>query len=365
MNRLQLLKTLAPGFLPLLVYVIADSIWGTRIGLLIALLTGLVQLVMHYAIERKLDRFILFDLLLLLVLGALSLALENPLLFKLKPALIGVLFCALLGLSVFSRHNLLRLLSARYLEKFALSEQQWAEMTAALRPLFYLFSLHTLLVFYAALALSREAWAFISGGLFYLIFFAFMAWEWLRRRQEQKKVLREHATEEWFDLVDPEGRVLGKAPRSLCHSGRGRLHPVVHLHVLSSDGRLLLQQRAPWREIQPGRWDTAVGGHVRSGESVEAALKRETAEEIGRSDLKYRFLARYVWESERESELVYLFLARAEGNFTYDRNEISDLRFWRAKKIRKNLEKGIFTENFRLEFDLLDRTVFRSGVVPG
>lgn len=38
------------------------------------------------------------------------------------------------------------------------------------------------------------------------------------------------------------------------------LHPVVHLHLFNSRGELYLQKRPEWKDIQPGRWDTAVGG---------------------------------------------------------------------------------------------------------
>ncbi len=44
LNRLQLLKTLAPGFLPLLVFIAADALWGTTVGLLVAVASGLVEL---------------------------------------------------------------------------------------------------------------------------------------------------------------------------------------------------------------------------------------------------------------------------------------------------------------------------------
>ena len=45
---------------------------------------------------------------------------------------------------------------------------------------------------------------------------------------------------EWFDLVDEEGRVTGKATREQCHDGSKLLHPVVHVHIFNSDCRLLL-----------------------------------------------------------------------------------------------------------------------------
>lgn len=64
------------------------------------------------------------------------------------------------------------------------------------------------------------------------------------------------------------------------HGGGGLLHPVVHLHLFNSRGELYLQRRPVWKDIQPGRWDTAVGGHVDYGETVDDALRREVREEL-------------------------------------------------------------------------------------
>jgi isopentenyldiphosphate isomerase len=68
--------------------------------------------------------------------------------------------------------------------------------------------------------------------------------------------------QEIFPIVDEAGRVVGKATRGGCHSGSKLLHPVVHLHVFNAQGDVYLQKRPEWKDIQPGKWDTAVGGHM-------------------------------------------------------------------------------------------------------
>ena len=78
---------------------------------------------------------------------------------------------------------------------------------------------------------------------------------------------------ELFPVVDPDGRVVGSATRGECHGGSMLLHPVVHLHLFNSRGELYLQRRPLWKDIQPGRWDTAVGGHVSLGETIDEALR--------------------------------------------------------------------------------------------
>lgn len=150
--------------------------------------------------------------------------------------------------------------------------------------------------------------------------------------------------------VDEQGNITGTMTRAEAHSGIKHLHPVVHLHVFNSKGDLYLQKRPDWKDIQPGKWDTAVGGHIDLGESVEQALHREVKEEIGITDYTPERLKHYVFESDKEKELVFVFRTVYDKPINPDKEELADGRFWSRQEIRDNIGKGIFTPNFENEY---------------
>lgn len=154
--------------------------------------------------------------------------------------------------------------------------------------------------------------------------------------------------QEMFPVVDELGNITAAATRGECHNGSKLLHPVVHLHVFNSNGELYLQKRPEWKDIQPGKWDTAAGGHINLGESVETALKRETLEELGIADFTPELLTNYVFESDRERELVFVHKTIYNEEIRPS-DELDGGRFWSIEEIKENLGKGIFTPNFEEE----------------
>lgn len=358
MNRKTLIKNFTIGFLPLLIFIIADQFFGLTIGLVTAVVFGMAETGFTYYREKRIDRFILFDTGLIVLLGLISIILHNDIFFKIKPGLIESILVILLGLTAFSGNPILIRMSGRYMKGIEFSDEQMAHMRMMMRRLFVIFTVHTLLVFYSAFYLSREAWAFISGGLFYMVIGGVAGIEFVKARWQQHRIRKKFAAEEWFDLVQPDGKIIGRAPRSAVHGNPDLLHPVVHVHIINSNGEIFLQKRAKTKDIQPGKWDTAVGGHIHSGETIEQAMQRETEEEMGISFARFRPLFRYVRRNEVESELVHGFLLREDGPFYPNPSEISGARFWSLDEIQQNLGAGVFTPNFEKEFPLLRKIVF-------
>ena len=163
--------------------------------------------------------------------------------------------------------------------------------------------------------------------------------------------MKKDNSEELFPVVDEAGNVIGKATRGECHGGSKLLHPVVHLHVFDAEGRIFLQHRPEWKDIQPGKWDTAVGGHVDFGENVEAALRREAREELGLADFTPVHVKSYVYESDRERELINSFKTVVDPADVHPTDELDGGRWWTANELEDATSQ--LTPNLQHELGLL------------
>jgi isopentenyldiphosphate isomerase/intracellular septation protein A len=351
-----LLKKLIPGLIPLLAYILADELWGMKVGLVVAVSIAVIELLVTYLREKRLDRFVLLDILLLFALSSLSYLFENDIFFKVKPAMIDMVMVFILSLSLFTRIDPLGAMSQRYLKGVALNGHQKNLFRKNMWMMLWLLLVHIVLVIWAAFFMSKEVWAFVSTFLLFIMMGGYFGLALILQKFKKNRKPDYSDHEEWLPMVDEEGRILGKALRSYCHNGSRTLHPVVHLHLLGPDHSIFLQKRAITKLVQPGKWDTAVGGHLSYGETIEDSLKREAAEEIGLTGFEAIPALQYRWDSPIESELVYCFITRQGTPAVLSPEEISEGKFWKFKAIDQNLGKGIFTPNFEHEYQLLKKT---------
>lgn len=88
------------------------------------------------------------------------------------------------------------------------------------------------------------------------------------------------ADAELLDVLDADGNPTGeRKPRGDVHRD-GDWHRTVHVWVVRSDGHVLVQRRAETKQLEPGKLDVSVGGHLVAGE-LDVDVVREVEEELG------------------------------------------------------------------------------------
>jgi 8-oxo-dGTP pyrophosphatase MutT (NUDIX family) len=86
--------------------------------------------------------------------------------------------------------------------------------------------------------------------------------------------------DEQLEVRDEAGQVLGSVERAVVRP-LGIATRAVHLLGTTPSGDHWVQQRAHDKPNDPGLWDTLMGGMVPAGDTLHAALARETWEEAG------------------------------------------------------------------------------------
>jgi len=157
--------------------------------------------------------------------------------------------------------------------------------------------------------------------------------------------------EEYLDIVNLKGEVIGCAARSEVHGNPLLMHRVVHVLVFNKEGRLLLQKRSQNKDVAPGRWDTSVGGHVGAGEDLILSSKREMHEELGITGREPEYLYEYIHTNPYETELVSTYRCVYEGELLFNTGEIDEIRFWSFDEIRGAIGAQILSDNFEDEFE--------------
>ena len=88
---------------------------------------------------------------------------------------------------------------------------------------------------------------------------------------------------ELFDLYTAEREKTGKTMVRGEPTPEGYYRLVVHVCIFDGEGRMLIQQRQPFKKGWSNLWDVSVGGCAVAGDSSRAAAERETREELGLS----------------------------------------------------------------------------------
>ncbi|HEY0982867.1 NUDIX hydrolase [Schlesneria sp.] len=158
-------------------------------------------------------------------------------------------------------------------------------------------------------------------------------------------------SEELFDVVDQEDRVLFQSPRSVVHANHW-LHRAVHIFVFNSRGELLIHRRSATKDEAPLKYTSSASGHLSAGEDYATAAVRELEEELGlKADVEYLGIFPAMGAST-SYEHSGLYRAVTDETPTFDPEEILSGEFRPIGEIQSMIERDPddFTHCFRALF---------------
>ena len=162
---------------------------------------------------------------------------------------------------------------------------------------------------------------------------------------------------ERWDLFDRNGQPLGRTVRRGDRLRSGEHHKVVHIWVVNSMDRVLIQRRSKRRKLMPGVWAVTSGSVVAGEESLTAA-RRELREELGIDLPEEEFFS--LGRMVRRNSLCDVWLVRrnvAVPDMHLQREEVSQVRWVTVEQLVDMLRRRQFHHYgagyFRFVFDAI------------
>lgn len=176
--------------------------------------------------------------------------------------------------------------------------------------------------------------------------------------------------EEYFDILNEEGKPTGiKKERTKVHRD-GDWHKAVHIWIINENGDILLQRRCASKDSDPNMLDISCAGHLTSGDdSIHGALrelKEELNLDVNESDLKYiTTLKRSPKHDDGfiDNEYDDLYVLRTKKKIEelkYQEEEISEIFFVPYKKFKEMVQNKqqdlvIYEDEYPILFALFNK----------
>jgi len=133
------------------------------------------------------------------------------------------------------------------------------------------------------------------------------------------------------------------------------MHPVVRIHLIDKS-MILLKKRPSDDPESPDLWDSSISNHVKMGETIEKCVERSAEEKYALNNFKFMYLSNYSLDGRNEKQYAFLFVSCLQAEYKLNPTTPDQTKWWTPGQIDDNLEEGIFSENFKIEFDLLQRS---------
>ena len=169
---------------------------------------------------------------------------------------------------------------------------------------------------------------------------------------------------ERWDLYDKDRTLTGELLTRGEPIPAGRYHLVVHVVVFDPTGRMLIQQRQPFKEGWPNLWDITAGGSALTGETSAQAAQRELREELGLSlDLSGAIPVLTIYYDNCFDDVYVVTREIDPATLTLQPEEVQAVRWATEEDVLRLLDEEAFIPYHREYLELLFRLQRRRGVL--
>ncbi|MEI6596172.1 MAG: hypothetical protein WCO28_11465 [Bacteroidota bacterium] len=183
------------------------------------------------------------------------------------------------------------------------------------------------------------------------VLFFLSVYEILRVQIIRSKLIRE----EWLPIVNNLGKIVGSIQlHTSMNDEKKYQHPVIRI-LFVDKGMILLNKKQDENNLSADVWDSTISNHVVMEETIEQCVDRTVKQKLDIDNFKYMHLSTYTVECKKEIQHAFLFVSCMQSEYKVTELFIEQAKWWTQSQIEENLESGIFTDNFKIEYDLLKR----------
>jgi 16S rRNA (adenine1518-N6/adenine1519-N6)-dimethyltransferase len=151
---------------------------------------------------------------------------------------------------------------------------------------------------------------------------------------------------ELFDIYDENNQPLGiQKSRSVVHKELKDWHRATHIWIVNEKGQILCQQRSMKKDVNPGKWQSFFGGHLKAGQTYESNALAELREELGLNIEAQDLIPIRTGKDEDVKHFGQVYLIKWNGNESdvhFDDGEVESVKWFDLKDVESSIASGEF-----------------------
>ena len=340
-------------FLPLLLFLVLDDFYGILLAWEISLPFALLLLIYIYFVFNRIFIWHLIGTLIF-VLASLITAVETflPVSIVSHDIVYELVVLSFFVVFILFRKQIQKLVS-RVMSNLIPMTNNFEELYRVIWPFalvlfFYISGFLIIQVTGQNVQPYHELLQILSVAVLFFL----SVYEILRVQIIRSKLIRE----EWLPIVNNQGKIIGSIQHYTSMTDERKYqHPVIRI-LFVDRGMVLLNKRQIEGNRSSDMWDSTISNHVVMNESIEQCVDKTVKNQLDIDNFKYMHLSTYSLETKNEIQHAFLFVSCMQSEFKLSDRFIEQAKWWTQSQIEENFESGIFTDNFKIEYDLLKRS---------